>query len=294
VALQAQGIGVDGTPFFEGDDRVVIDGDTVVRGTGSEDAFNGGWYDVPGRWDTRRSFPLSGSLGYWNALSRTGGYRLFLGDSYAFRREIELTIEHGTDTANAIPTDYASVTWFYSRGEPTDRGTELSPDNRAVRIPERISLSPGWVAPIHAFSLHAATLTKKSEQGIGRFLSLVADSGTTDYFGPHGVDLTAPVPVGGGYRISVQAVHGPGQGMVQLYQEERPVGSPLDTYAVDRRLGGLTALGTIELAAGDRPIRLKLVGRNPAATRLALDLVRVVLERVQGAGYRVQDGGTGR
>lgn len=34
----------------------------AIQGTGSEDSFNGGWYDVPGRWEMRTSLPLSGAL----------------------------------------------------------------------------------------------------------------------------------------------------------------------------------------------------------------------------------------
>ncbi|MFP5353571.1 MAG: glycoside hydrolase family 172 protein [Gemmatimonadota bacterium] len=123
VVLAGQGLGTDGTPFFEGDDRVVIDGDTVVAGTGSEDAFNGGWYDVPGRWDARRSFPLSGALGYSNPLARTGGYRFFLGDAYPWRRSLDFTIEHGEDVTNAIATDYAAVTYLYAPAPPAFRSS---------------------------------------------------------------------------------------------------------------------------------------------------------------------------
>ncbi len=62
--LQAQGKVVGGTPFFEGDDVVTLDGTMAIHGTGSEDGFNGGWYDVPARWEERASFPLSGCLDY--------------------------------------------------------------------------------------------------------------------------------------------------------------------------------------------------------------------------------------
>ncbi len=50
--LQAQGTEPGGVPtFFEGDDQATIDGVLAAHGTGSEDFFNGGWYDVPGRWE---------------------------------------------------------------------------------------------------------------------------------------------------------------------------------------------------------------------------------------------------
>jgi len=73
--LQAQGIEPGNTFFFEGDEQVTIDGELSIHGTGSEDSFNGGWYDVPGRWDGRFSLPLSGCLDYKKPLGRTGGYR---------------------------------------------------------------------------------------------------------------------------------------------------------------------------------------------------------------------------
>jgi len=65
--LQAQGTQPGSIPeFFEGDDETTVDGELVIRGTGSEDFFNGGWYDVPGRWEDRVSLPLSGSLDFKN------------------------------------------------------------------------------------------------------------------------------------------------------------------------------------------------------------------------------------
>ncbi|MCK7490880.1 MAG: hypothetical protein MZW92_03115 [Comamonadaceae bacterium] len=56
-----------------------------ARARARRTSFNGGWYDVPGRWETRTSLPLSGCLDYKKPLARTGGYRLFLTDSYAYR-----------------------------------------------------------------------------------------------------------------------------------------------------------------------------------------------------------------
>lgn len=158
VVLAGQGLGTDGTPFFEGDDRVVIDGDTVVAGTGSEDAFNGGWYDVPGRWDARRSFPLSGALGYSNPLARTGGYRFFLGDAYPWRRSLDFTIEHGEDVTNAIATDYAAVTYRYAPAPPSFRSSRCwgrdrgrcsccATTNRMARRSTRAARRGAWAKP---------------------------------------------------------------------------------------------------------------------------------------------------
>jgi hypothetical protein len=276
--LQAQGLGTDGTLFFEGDDRVVIDGDTAVAGTGSEDAFNGGWYDVPGRWDGRRSLPLSGALGYSNPLARTGGYRVLLADAYPWRRSIDFTIEHGEDTGNTIPTDHAGVTFLYAADPPGWRSTPFTEASRRPVRPDRVVLNVGWSSPITFFSTRWATLSKGPEPGVGRHLSFVGDS--VPELGRHVLSLAAPVPATGRYRVSVLPVLGPAQGTVQLLRDDQPVGRALDTRAPGRAAGELTPLGELDLEAGDAVIHLRITPSVPDTRRAALDLIRVVLERV--------------
>ena len=131
VVLQAQGPTPGQTPFFEGDDRAVIDGALAIPGTGSEDSFNGGWYDVPGRWFGRGGMPLSGCLDYQKPLARTGGYRWFIADAYAYDNSIDFTIEHGPE-GNLIPTDYASVTFFYALEPPAAEPLPAAAARRVV------------------------------------------------------------------------------------------------------------------------------------------------------------------
>lgn len=278
TVLQVQGIGVDGTTFFEGDDRVVIDGDTAVAGTGSEDAFNGGWYDVPGRWDGRRSLPLSGALGYSNALSRTGGYRFMLGDAYPWQRSVELTIEHGETTENTIPTDHSGVTFFYADGDPGWRSTTWNEGSRRVVAPDRVTLNVGWSSPIHFFSTRFATVSKGPEAGIGRFLSFVGDS--TPELGRHVLSLAAPIPATGRYRVSILPVLGPVQGTVQLLLDDMPTGVAVDTRADTRRLGTLAPLAELSLDEGEAVLHLRVSPSVVGSRRAALDVVRVVLERM--------------
>ncbi|MFN8573320.1 MAG: glycoside hydrolase family 172 protein [Gemmatimonadaceae bacterium] len=280
LSLQAQGVGVEGTEFFEGDDRAVIDGDTLVHGTGSEDSFNGGWYGVPGRWDRAISLPFSGSLGYSISLGRTGGFRTYLGDAYAYQRDINFTIEHGTDTGNSTITDYAAVTYFYSRQPPTTGATDLSPAARRVTDVNHIVLDPSWLVAIDAFSFRNATLAKRSEKGFGQFLALVADS-ANDVFGPHGVDLVATTTAAGRYRVSVQTVHAPDGGIVRLFDRDQPVGTALDTYSPQRERGELTYVATLPLSEGDNVLHFRVTGTNPAITgpRHAMYLMRVELDR---------------
>jgi hypothetical protein len=279
VVLQSQGFESGKTLFFEGDDQTTIDGELVIHGTGSEDFFNGGWYDVPDRWEKRISFPLSGCLGYAKHLGRTGAYRFFLGDAYAYRKSLRQTIEHAGEK-NSIPTDYCSVTYLYSERRPT---ADLAPPplkDRAVNDPREVVFPAWWQTPICAWSFDRASLTRKKEK-IGdeevRFLSLSATG--DDWFGPHFLSPTCEVPVAGRYAIFIEAVKGPAQAKVQLFQNENPVAEPVDLYAEKPAKSGRLLLGHLDLAEGRNNLMLKLVGRNERSSGLGLDLIEVVCVR---------------
>ncbi len=279
VALQSQGFESGKTLFFEGDDQTTIDGELVVHGTGSEDFFNGGWYDIPDRWEKRISFPLSGCLGYAKHLGRTGAYRLFLGEAYSFRKSIRQTIEHAGEK-NSIPTDYCSVTYLYSEKRPT---ADLNPPplkDRAVNDLQEVIFPAGWQTPIYAWSFDRASLTRKKER-FGdeevRYMSLVATG--EDWFGPHFFSPTCDVPVTGTYAIYIEAIKGPAQAKVQLFQNENPVAEPVDLYAEKPARSERLLLGKLPLAAGPNNLMFKLVGRNEKSTALGLDLVNVICVR---------------
>jgi hypothetical protein len=280
VILQAQGLETGSTGFFEGDDRAVLDGEAAVMGTGSEDSFNGGWYDVPGRWERRTSLPLSGCLEYKKPLARTGGYRFFLTDSYAFTRSIDYTIEHGPE-GNAVPTDYASVVFFYTH-EPPPAGEMLPPsaDRRIAGLP-RVVFVPGWNVPIHTTSLRNAVWTKVS-LGVGsarvRCFSMRTDG--DDVFGPHHVSFVCDLPEAGRYRIAVKAVLGPDQGILRIFERDRPAGEAVNLYAPERVVSEPLPLGIFEMSRGDNIVYFHLVGSDPRSKGMNLDLAEIIFERV--------------
>jgi hypothetical protein len=250
-----------------------------VHGTGSEDFFNGGWYDVPGRWEHRASYPLTGCLDYKKALARTGAYRVFLTDAYPFRKSMLLTIEHGPEK-NALTCDYAGVTYLYAAERPTTPAMPAAAQ-RAVQDLQKLVYVPGWNLPVYAFSLKDATLTKKDER-IGpdnvRYFSMRAQG--EEVFGPHLVSFLCEVPAAGNYRVSIEPVVGPEQGIVQLFRDEAAVGEAADLYASERRKGPAVPLGTLSMKEGENQVFFKLVGKNPAAKGLGFDLVTIQLERV--------------
>jgi hypothetical protein len=277
---QAQGMVSGNTYFFEGDDQTTIDGDLAIHGTGSEDFYNGGWYDVPGRWEKQLSFPLSGCLGYWKHLGRTGGYRLLLGDAYAFEESILQTIEHAP-TNNDLATDYCGVTFVYLQSTPS--WSQSLPPVAARRVVDfkKIVFTPSWYVPIHAFTFRNAQLSKKDEEIAGEkvsFLSMTAEG--QDWFGSPFISLICDIPASGKYRVSVEAVHGPAQAMIQLFENEAPVGAAVDFYAAERQKSKLTELGEMQLDEGPVHLMFKLTGKNQQATGLGFDLVTIQCERV--------------
>ena len=287
VVLQAQGFESGKTLYFEGDDQATVDGELAIHGTGSEDFFNGGWYDVPDRWERRISFPLSGCLGYAKHLGRTGAYRFFLGDAVAYRRSLCQTIEHGGER-NSIATDYCSVAYLYSERRPTADLTPPPLAARAVQDPTEIVFPAWWQTPIYAWSFDRASLTRKSAR-IGdedvRFLSLAASG--QDWFGPHFLSPTVDLPAPGVYAVSIEAVKGPAQAMVQLFQNENPVADPVDLYAAAPAKSGRLLLGELELAEGRNNLVLKLVGKNENSSGLGLDLISVICARRQAGDVAV-------
>lgn len=277
VILQSQGFESGKTLFFEGDDETIIDGQLVIHGTGSEDFFNGGWYDVPDRWEKRMSFPLSGCLGYAKHLGRTGAYRLFLGDAYPYQKSLQQTIEHAGEK-NSIPTDYCSVALLYSDTKVAPQMPPLK--KRAVQDMDEIIFPAFWQLPIYAWSFDRASLLRK-KQKIGaeevRYLSLVGTG--EDWFGPHFLSPMCEVPRAGKYAIYLEVVKGPAQAKVQLFRNENPVAEPVDLFAPEPVRSARLLLGTLELAEGMNNLMIKLVGKNESSSGLGLDLIHVICVR---------------
>ncbi len=280
MILQAQGRETGGTGFFEGDDRAAIDGKMAIFGTGSEDSFNGGWYDVPGRWESRASLPLSGCLDYKKPLARTGGYRFLLTDSYPYAKSIDYTIEHGPE-GNTVPTDYTSVVFFYSQDPPPADSPLPPPDERKVTGLDRIVFTPGWNVPIHTTSLQNAVWTKLSSTvGKDRVRYFSMRTSGEDIFGPHHVSFVCDLPASGKYMVSVKAVLGPDQGILRVFERDQPVGDAVNLYAPERTVSEAIPLGIFDLRRGKNIIYLHLSGADPRSSGLGFDLVEIIFERI--------------
>ncbi|MBN1894548.1 DUF2961 domain-containing protein [bacterium] len=277
--LQAQGLEPGATPFFEGDDQTWIDGRLAIHGTGSEDFFNGGWYDVPDRWEQRRSFPVSGCLDYKKHLGRSAGYRFMLADAYAFRKSILHTIEHAPER-NELATDYCAVTFLYTKDHPARISGLDPPESRKTLDFNSFRFTPGWNVPVHAFSFRNVALEKKTETLGGeevRFFSMKA--GGDDIFGQPFVAFDFDIPQTGKYRVSMEAVTGSYQGIVQMFRDESPLGDPVDLFSKARQKSGMLDLGSLSLQKGSNTLYFKLMGKNPDAAGMGFNPVSFIFTK---------------
>ena len=100
--------------FMEGDDRVRVDGSRspTVYGTGTEDAFNGGFYYANGAFTlpTHGAGPLSSVP---IDVGRQSQYRVFAADGPRWERGIQFTMEHGG--SDEAVTGAANTVFFYGR-----------------------------------------------------------------------------------------------------------------------------------------------------------------------------------
>ncbi len=283
LALQAQGAESGNTFFFEGDDVTMIDGEMAIHGTGSEDSFNGGWYDVPDRWDGQFSRAFSGCLAYQRPLGRTGGYRFFVGDAYAYHSTIVQTIEHAAEK-NRGTTDYCSVAYLYSdQFPPIDPklGNPGTPEFRAARTPSTIIFSAHWTLPISSFSFADATLSRTSVPAgsqTERCLSFRAKG--QDFFGLPFISFLCDMPDSGRYKVFVDVVKGPAQGTIQLFKDDTAVGDPVDLYSATPARANQIPVGQLAVLEGNNKVTFKIVGKAIASSALGFDLVNITFVKM--------------
>ncbi len=302
--LQAQGKEPGQTYFFEGDEQATIDGEMTINGTGSEDSFNGGWYDIPGRWSGRGSLPFSGCLEYTKQLSRTGGYRLFLGDAYSFRKSLRYTIEHGGE-GNRVVTDYVGTTFYYLDRPDAGSGRLADVASRGVVEPDSFLLN-FYPSPPEIAALLGASLEINGERIDGKWVNFASflqntsgfpplppgesapgefgtppDKNTFDgLFGPPSLVLSVDVPKAGNYAIFVDGLTSPKGAILQLRVNDQPVGDALDFYALNRTPTGQRKLGDVPLTEGRNLLYLTLSGKNPQSGGGGVDLVSIRANRL--------------
>lgn len=125
LAAELCGGPAQGLSFLEGDETVVCDGNVVLRGTGTEDFFSGGWYF--------RGNPVGSPCAAVAAIDprwcRVRTARFLLVDPMPFQRQFAFALEHGGGN-DAAGADYAVLAfWYDDRADGVPRGADaLAPD----------------------------------------------------------------------------------------------------------------------------------------------------------------------
>ncbi|MBN1825221.1 MAG: DUF2961 domain-containing protein [Candidatus Eisenbacteria bacterium] len=118
--------GVRDASCLEGDERIVVDGDSVnaLRGTGTEDYFNSGWYFARGE----KSFPFHGvTFRSEEGAPRFSAFRLHLADRIDFRDSLSFDFEVGEWESGKGPIEiknrpvYASIALAYAKALHRER-----------------------------------------------------------------------------------------------------------------------------------------------------------------------------
>ncbi len=120
-----------GFTFLEGDDILTVDGQArpTLYGTGTEDAFNGGYYYDTGLYDG----PFSGAVRRDHDNGIASQYRLRIPDYVVFNESI--LVEYEAGYGNWAARDYAAVAYWYQYVPPPlpvrpEPGTLIFQDGR--------------------------------------------------------------------------------------------------------------------------------------------------------------------
>ncbi|MBI1783883.1 DUF2961 domain-containing protein [Candidatus Sumerlaeota bacterium] len=272
--LQAQGLEKGMTVFFEGDDVATIDGEMRVHGTGSEDAFNGGWYALADRWDETKSLPTHGCLTYSIPLARTGAYRLYIGDKMSFEKSFNYTIEHGGE-GNSVPVDYTSVAYYYADHGP-DNSEVPGEKERTVYQPRELEF---WLQllPIRAFSngskiAYGGWRDPATKQ---HYETLTLTPAGRNAF----MKVEVEVPAAGEYEVYLSYLKGPSYGIFKVNNRQDSLCEPIDAFATVAEVKIEHCVGTVYFEEGVNSLTFEITGRNPGATGGEFALHRILLKR---------------
>jgi len=130
VVLSMQAYDKGSRFMLEGDEMIWVDGEgePSIKGTGTEDYFQGGWYWENGPF----SAPFHGLTIGDKMHSKYCAYRLHIPDPIPFEEQIRVTIEHGN--CNMLQEDYSSLAYWYQL-EPHDAGFGGISDDASYVIP---------------------------------------------------------------------------------------------------------------------------------------------------------------
>ncbi len=253
-----------GLGFLEGDEMFYVDGQSQasVKGTGTEDYFNSGWYFNRGEF----SAPYHGLILKDDTLGRIAAYRFHILDAVPFRKSIRALIEHGTE--NREIADYSATAYWYQK-EPHRPFAKMLPPG--LRIPLRVQVPNG--------ALEAESLTPRetslpfsveemsawgAEWSDRKQLKVDARKDGDEF------SLAIPVPEDR-YDVDCYFTKGPSYGDVQVLSGGKLVGV-IRGFSRSVLHGGRVALDDFRARNGHIALRFIVVGKDARSGGYAVGL----------------------
>jgi len=253
-----------GLSFLEGDEMIEVDGEKEpsIRGTGTEDYFNSGWYFNQGEF----AAPYHGLIIKDDSLGRIAAYRFHVLDVIPFKKSIRALIEHGD--RNTEVADYSSTAYWYQK-EPHRPFEAMMA--APLRIPLRVQV-PNGALEAETLIPRETTLQSAVEE-MSAFgpdwsgLKQLRVSGTRE-----GDTFTLSLPAADDrYDVDLYYTKGPAYGDVNVLLGGRSLGT---FKAFDKTVvpGGKMTLP--DIPAGGKEIRLQLAiaGKDPRSAGYAVGL----------------------
>ncbi len=280
TALFMQNLQARNITFLEGNEVVYIDGNKTpsIIGTGTEDYFCSGWYFDHGPY----SAPYHGCVIKDDAIGRISAYRWHIEDAVPFKKSILFTIQHGA--VDNVKSDYSSVAYWYQT-LPHKPFPELPPPDQLLPSPPAETYRiPGAIEGEGLISSAKATSGTVESQNLSGFPGKW--SGDTQLWWHDQQDgatltLQLPAPAAGTYDLTGYFTKASDYGIFQIYQGDQKIGGEQDCYATSVEPTGPIDLGQVTLQAGDNPLTITIVGKNPSASGYLFGLDAFVLKPVQ-------------
>jgi hypothetical protein len=239
----------NGMQYLEGDELVTVDGEMPpsIRGTGTEDYFNSGWYFTTGEF----AAPYHGLIVKDDSLNRIAAYRLHILDAIPFTKSIRFDIEHGTE--NAERADYSSTAYWYQM-EPHKQFPPMLP--AGMRIPLRVAVPSDAV---EAEMLVPASQTMQS---------------AVEDMSPYGADWSGNkqlklIAKGAGEKAALSLPAIEKSYDVSLYYTIGPEYGNVDILYAGKKVGSIAAFNPIPMPGG----RIILKKLTPSDKRIPLEFV---------------------
>ncbi len=260
--------------YLEGDEEILVDDEAQpsVKGTGTEDFFNSGWYFNRGEF----SAPYHGLIVKDDAQSRIAAYRFMVGDAVPFRKSIRVSIEHGA--GNAVAADYSSTAYWYQK-EPHMKFEPIA--KAGLRIPLRVAV-PAGIVEAESLALSGSSLPSTVEEMTdlgpdwsgGRQRKVLA--------GGKGDSFTIDVPLPARRRVFVDLYYttGPDYGNASVSLNGKPA-VPLEGYAPEIVPGGALKMGNILPEEETVTLRITVTGKAGRSAGFAVGLDGIAIQPVK-------------